>query len=115
MGRKSLDDLRLLYGAAFALMYVSFFEGFGIPILEAFQAGIPVLTSNTSSMPEITGGAALLVSPDSVEEIFEAMVKLSCDEALRIDLIKRGSERMSYFSWDKTADALWASIEKAVK
>ncbi len=114
LGRKSLDDLVLLYGAAFALMYVSYFEGFGIPITEAFQAETPVITSTESSMPEICGNAGLVVDPQSTEDISSAMKKLAGDDLLRQKLIDEGIKRRSYFSWDKTAELLWRSIEKAI-
>jgi len=115
LGRKSLDDLIGLYGAAFALMYVSFFEGFGIPITEAFQAEIPVITSSESSMPEICGDAGIVVDPNSVKEISDAMITLSNDPELRKKLIEEGINRRSFFSWDKTAELLWESILKAAE
>jgi len=115
LGRKSLDDLIGLYGAAFALMYVSFFEGFGIPITEAFQAEIPVITSSESSMPEICGDAGIVVDPNSVKEISDAMITLSNDPELRKKLIEEGIKRRSFFSWDKTAELLWESILKAAE
>ncbi|NJN33964.1 MAG: glycosyltransferase family 4 protein [Saprospiraceae bacterium] len=90
-----------LTASAFALCYVSLFEGFGVPILEAFHTETPVITSNTSSMPEVAGDAALLVSPDSVEDIAKAMVKLYQNPELRLNLIAKGKIQREKFSWKK--------------
>jgi glycosyltransferase involved in cell wall biosynthesis len=96
------------------MTYVSYFEGFGIPILEAFAAGVPVITSNVASMPEVAGHAALLVDPFQVDEIADAMKKIAEDESLREDLIEKGFQRCKTFSWDASAQNLWRSIEKTV-
>src|SRR5690606_34625742 len=112
-GRKDMESLVRIYGAAHALMYVSHFEGFGIPIVEAFHAEIPIITSTTSSMPEICGDAGIFVNPGSSAEISAAMVKITSDEALRKQLIDNGKVLRTKFSWDKTANALWQTIEKA--
>jgi glycosyltransferase involved in cell wall biosynthesis len=114
LGKRNLDELLQIYGAAFALSYVSYFEGFGIPLLEAMRSGIPAITANTSSMPEIGGSAVISVAPDSVEDIAEAMVRLYRDEELRKSLIKRGLNRAREFTWDKTARGLWQSITRAL-
>lgn len=112
-GRVSSEDLNILISASQALVYVSFFEGFGIPILEAMYCETAVITSNCTSMPEVAGDAALLVNPHSPQEIASAMIRLTDDESLRNDLIERGRVRRSYYSWDKTATLLWNCIEKA--
>lgn len=114
LGRQPMNQLADLYGGAHALSYVSYFEGFGIPILEAFHAEIPVITSNVSSMPEICGKAGITVSPDSVEEISAAMSKLASDASARDKMIEAGRTQKLKFSWDNTANALWSSIEKAL-
>jgi|SRR5690554_6800013 len=114
LGRQGMDTLVDLYGSAFAVMYVSYYEGFGIPIVEAFYAEVPVITSVTSSMPEICGGAGLTVNPDSISEITNAMISLAEGEKLRLELIEKGRVQREKFSWDKTATALWNSILKAV-
>jgi glycosyltransferase involved in cell wall biosynthesis len=114
IGRLNDDELKNVIGAALAMMYVSFFEGFGIPILEAMYCGVPVITSNTSSMPEVGGDAAIYIDPYSVESITEAMIQIYKDEKLRNDLIYKGSIRKNYFSWDKTAEKLWGTIEKVI-
>lgn len=114
LGRRDMESLVRIYGAAHALMYVSYFEGFGIPIVEAFHAEIPIITSTTSSMPEICGDAGITVNPDSISEIKTAMETISASVALRNQLIEKGRVQRQKFSWDKTALALWQTIEKAV-
>ena len=89
-----------------------YFEGFGIPIIEAMSCGTPVITSNVTSMPEVAGNAALLVNPFSVESIKNGMLKIAKDNNLRNELIKKGFVQQEKFSWDKTAEKLWLSIEK---
>ncbi len=111
-GRLSTKELKNVLGSALALTYVPYFEGFGIPILEAMNAGIPVITSNITSMPEVAGDAALLVNPFSVNSISDAMLYLYKDEDMRNILIAKGNKQKLDFSWDKTADAFWKSIEK---
>ncbi len=114
-GRVSDEDLNDLMGAAMVNVYVSTFEGFGIPIIEAFQSGVPVITSNVTSMPEIANNAALIVNPYKVETISEAMVCLASLSELRNDLILKGRERASFFTWRHSADLLWESILKTVE
>lgn len=115
LGRLGVTELNHLYAASLALLFVPYFEGFGIPILEAFKSGAPVITSNVTSMPEVAGDAAMLVDPYSVDSISDAMISLSTNEDLRNSLIELGKERSRQFSWDKTADALWRTIEKTVQ
>ncbi len=113
-GRLSPEELKNVIGSALAMVYVPYFEGFGIPIIEAMNCDIPVITSNVTSMPEIAKDAALLVDPFSVESITNAMLYLFKDEDMRKVLIEKGKKRKLDFSWDKTADALWSSIERTV-
>ncbi|HID88153.1 MAG TPA: glycosyltransferase family 1 protein [Anaerolineae bacterium] len=96
-------ELDSLLRRADLLIYPSLYEGFGIPILEAMQAGTPVVTSNVAAMPEVAGGAALLIDPHSVDEMVAAMKRLLEDKALRRDLIRKGKERARLFSWERTA------------
>ena len=98
-----VDDLRLWLGCARGFIFASLYEGFGIPILEAFACGVPVVTSNCSSMPEVAGDAALYVDPLSTESIAEAIVKVSNDEQLRKKLISAGRNRNKEFTWERTA------------
>ncbi|MBA3971574.1 MAG: glycosyltransferase family 4 protein [Bacteroidetes bacterium] len=114
-GRLSTDDLKNVIGSAVAMTYVPYFEGFGIPILEAMNCDTPVITSNITSMPEVAGDAALLVDPHSVNAIAQAMSSIYLDGDLRKNLIEKGRKRRLDFSWDKTADALWKSILKTVE
>ena len=109
-GSLSPEKLVDLLGAATALCFASLFEGFGIPMLEAFQCDVPVIASNTSSMPEVAGDAALYVSPESVPEICQAMENLAQNKQLREDLIKKGQAQRTKFSWDQTANQLWENI-----
>ncbi len=111
-GRLSTEDLKNVVGSALAMTYVPYFEGFGIPILEAMNCDTPVITSNITSMPEVAKDAALLVDPFSVDSIANAMILMFKDEDLRNELIIKGRKRKLDFSWDKTADALWDSIKR---
>jgi glycosyltransferase involved in cell wall biosynthesis len=114
-GRLTIDELAGVLGAALALTYVSYFEGFGIPIVEAFRCNVPVITSNVTSMPEVAGDAALLVDPFDPSSIAEALYKAYQYDSIREELVTRGRRRKDMFSWQQTADRLWESIEKAVK
>ncbi len=111
-GRLEPDDLSAVVGSAIALVYTSFFEGFGIPIIEAYNAEVPVITSNVTSMPEIAGDASILVDPSNIDQIANAMYQVSSDSSLAKSLIEKGRTRRKDFSWDKTADNLWKSILK---
>lgn len=114
LGRRQIDELSALTAAATAMVYASLFEGFGQPIVDAFNAHTAVITSNISSMPEIAGDAALLVNPYDVEEIAQAMEQLYRDPLLRDTLIEKGKARKGLYTWDRTAELLWQTIEKAL-
>jgi len=109
------ERLVRVYGAAAAFLYVSSFEGFGLPVLEAMSCGVPVIASDGTSLPEICGDAALMVDPGSVESISRAMGTLASDPGLERALSQRGLDRRTRFSWDETARRLWRSIEKALQ
>jgi len=111
-GSLTPDQLRSTLGAALALTYVSYFEGFGIPIVEAFQVGVPVITSNITSMPEVAATAAMLIDPFSQESITQAMRQIATDETLRKELIEKGHQRQQIYTWDKAAKLLWECVEK---
>ncbi len=113
-GRLAVQDLKNVMASAFALTYVPYFEGFGIPILEAMNCDVPVITSDVTSMPEVAGDAALLIDPFSVDSIKTAMLTLYKNEQICTQLIQKGRLRKQDFSWSKSADALWNSIEKTV-
>jgi glycosyltransferase involved in cell wall biosynthesis len=110
LGHLNTKELNLIYGAALALTYVSYFEGFGIPIVEAFRSHCPVITSKVSSMPEVAGDAALLVDPFNIDEIASAMEKILNSESIRKDLIEKGCQQVKKFSWDISAEKLWESL-----
>jgi glycosyltransferase involved in cell wall biosynthesis len=113
-GRVSNVELRHLYGAARALTFIPYLEGFGIPIVEAQQCNCPVITSNVTAMPEVADGSALLVDPFSIDSIAEALRRMSKDDVLRNQLIEKGKTNVKRFSWEKTADRLWETIQKTV-
>ena len=100
------SDLPYIYNGAFAFLYTSLRESFGIPLLEAMACGTPVITSNTSSMPEIAGHDAILVNPESSDEIAEMMLQLERDEDFYEKQKVIGLERAKLFSWRKTAEQL---------
>jgi glycosyltransferase involved in cell wall biosynthesis len=95
--------IRAYYGGAFCLSFTSLYEGFGLPALEAMQDGCPVVTSNTSALPEVVGDAALCIPPADEEAHIEAYTRLWKDEKLREELIRRGKERVKQFTWERTA------------
>lgn len=115
LGHLPANELAMVTGAAIALVYASFFEGFGIPIIEAYNAETAVITSNVTSMPEVAGDAAVLVDPHSVEQLADGMNRLASDSDFRSSLIEKGRTQRQKFSWDLTARRLWACIEKAMK
>jgi glycosyltransferase involved in cell wall biosynthesis len=114
VGYMNIDKLSKVIGGAYALVYASLFEGFGIPILEALQCGVPAVVSNTSSMPEVAGGAALLVDPTDPADIAEKMHLIYKDEALRAKLIANAPAQVQKFNWDATATKLWDCMMKCV-
>lgn len=109
-GRLSNEELHQVLGAALALTFVPFFEGFGIPVAEAMCAGVPVICSNTTSLPEVGGDAVLYVDPSSTGQIAEAMSSIFQDDKLRKSLIEKGFVQREKFSWDKTASLVWKSM-----
>jgi alpha-1,3-rhamnosyl/mannosyltransferase len=98
------ESLACLYSNARALVFPSLYEGFGLPILEAMACGCPVICSNTASLPEVAGDAALLINPHNVEELADAIDRIVDDSTLRDDLIRKGYGRAACFSWKKTAE-----------
>ncbi|UYZ64664.1 glycosyltransferase family 4 protein [Hymenobacter weizhouensis] len=109
-GRVQDDELVQLYAAALGTAYVPYFEGFGIPIIEAQACGSPVITSNCSSLPEVAGDAACLVDPFQVESIAAGLQQVHEDPAYRAALVERGFRNVQRFSWDQSAQALWEAV-----
>ena len=109
------EELVKIIGAAYALVYPSLLEGFGVPVLEAMQCDVPVVTSVNSSMQEIANEAALFADAISYDDIAAKMMMLYKDEKLRKQLIENGRLAAGQYSWDKTADLLWTSIVKACR
>lgn len=113
IGRAEPNDLSALLSAAEMLVYPSFFEGFGIPILEAMYAETPVIASQTTSMPEVGGDAALYIDPHNVDNIAQAILRMK-DKALQQEYITKGRIQRTKYSWDITADLLWESIQRTI-
>jgi glycosyltransferase involved in cell wall biosynthesis len=111
-GRLSEEDLVNVLASSEALFYVSYFEGFGIPVVEAMRCNVPVICANTTSLPEVSGKAALLVNPFDVDEIAAAMKRITTDQQLKMQLISEGQEQSKQFTWDATAEKLWQAIMK---
>jgi glycosyltransferase involved in cell wall biosynthesis len=109
-GRIPVEKLRKILGSALALTFVPFFEGFGIPVVEAMAAGVPVICSFTTSLSE----AVLYADPEQPSQIAWAMQKISSNETLRKTLIEKGTRQKDKFSWERSAGLLWESIERAI-
>ena len=102
------EQKKVLLQSALALVFPSLYEGFGLPVLEAFASGLPVITSNTTSLIEVAGDAALLVNPLDVKMITDAMLTLALDSSVAKDLSNRGEARARLYTWEQTARATWA-------
>ena len=111
LGRKSQEELARLVGAAQALIFLPHFEGFGVPVVEAFAAGTPVIASNTTSIPEVANGAAAaLVSPTDHEAAARAMIQIDTDAIHAQYAIQRGLARSAQFSWARSAERFWSIL-----
>jgi glycosyltransferase involved in cell wall biosynthesis len=115
IGRLDVKELSKVVGAALASVYVSYFEGFGIPVVEAFRAGVPVITSNVTSLPEVAGDAAIQVDPFSIDAIAKALEQVANDSGLRQSLIEKGLKRAQSFDWDESAKKFWTIIERTIQ
>jgi len=113
-GRLGSEELGKVLSASLALTFVPWFEGFGIPVLEAFYSEVPVLTSNQTSLPEVGGDAALYAHPGNTDEIAYQMELLASNPELRHQLINKGKKQRRNFSWDKTAEKAWNCIGKVI-
>jgi glycosyltransferase involved in cell wall biosynthesis len=108
------EELPRLYRGARMLVLTSLHEGFGLTALEATACGTPVVTSNTSSLPEVVGDAALVIDPLDVDALADAMTRLFTDDRLADDLRQRGLARAALFSWERTGRAVQAVIDQAM-
>jgi len=115
LGFVPLDTLRVFYEAAESFVFPSLYEGFGLPPLEAMASGTPVICSNSTSLPEVVGDAAMIVSPDNVFDIARGMKEVLLDRALRAELVRRGSERCRHFRWEDTAREVLSLYERAAR
>jgi glycosyltransferase involved in cell wall biosynthesis len=114
-GRLSDEELVRITAAAHAVTYLPYFEGFGIPIVEAMACNVPVLTANVTSMPEVAGDAALYADPFDVNAIAAALEQIDNDQALRAQLIAKAVQRSNAFSWQQSAEKIWACMEQCVQ
>jgi glycosyltransferase involved in cell wall biosynthesis len=109
------QELARLVAAAYALVYPSYFEGFGVPVAEAMQCGVPVLTSKDSAMQEISEGAALYFDPSDAADLAACLIRIYKDEPLRTELVTEGKAVAQKYTWQHTADALWQCMMQTAK
>ncbi|MCM8833544.1 MAG: glycosyltransferase family 4 protein [Candidatus Omnitrophica bacterium] len=114
-GYVPVSDLPYLYNGCEVFVFPSLYEGFGFPVLEAMGCGVPVVTSNISSLPEVVGDAGILVNPENKEEIAEAILSILNDQNLKKTLSKKGIERAKLFSWENTAKKTLELYKKVVQ
>jgi glycosyltransferase involved in cell wall biosynthesis len=100
------DDINALYSGSVGVVFTSLYEGFGFPVLEGLACGVPVITSNVSSLPEVAGDVALMVDPHDVDAIGDAMRRLLVDDALRQNMVERGFVHIQKFTWERSAKQL---------
>lgn len=112
-GRLSVERLRRVIGAAIALVYPSYFEGFGIPLLEAMRCGVPIAASDCTSIPEVAGEAAIYFDPFNINAIAQCLRRIEADNQLRQVLISKGMAQSQRYSWDRTAESLFECMMQA--
>ncbi|WP_411169026.1 glycosyltransferase family 4 protein [Clostridium sp. MB05] len=110
-----LESLPIFYNASELLAYPSFYEGFGLPPLEAMACGTPVIASNVTSLPEVCNDSALLINPYNIDELICAIEKVLTDDSLRLEMIKQGLVKSSNYSWNITAETTLKAYEKVIK
>ncbi len=109
-GHLPIEELAKVMGSAFALTYIPYFEGFGIPLVEAMKCGVPILSGDKTSLPEVAGNAAIYCDPFDVADIAQKMKEITTSDSLREKLKKNGVERSKLFSWDVSAEIVWKEI-----
>lgn len=114
LGRLTEDGLRDLYAAAAVVAYPSVYEGFGLPVLEAMSAGVPVVSTTVPAIAEVAGGAAVLVPPGDVDALADALLRVWSDDTMRRALVDDGRRRSARYSWDACIDGIVALYERAV-
>jgi glycosyltransferase involved in cell wall biosynthesis len=114
-GRLPIEDIVRLYSHADLFVFPSLYEGFGMPVIEAMACGAPVVTSDRTALPEVAGDAALLVNPESDEELAETMVRILRDASLRESLRAKGFERARQFTWERAARQTLAVYKELCK
>jgi len=115
IGHLPIDRLTKIVGGAKALVLVSYFEGFGIPLVEAMRAGTAIICGNRTALPEVVGDAAILVDPYSISDIAYGLQKMDENEELRESLVQSGLSRSHNFSWDDSAEIIWEVIADILK
>ena len=113
-GKLLRAEIKLILASSRALIFVPYFEGFGIPILEAFRCDVPVVSGDRTSLPEVGGDAAFYVNPFSIESIASGMEEVDSNSVLRQELIRKARIQLEKFSWEKSAALLWKTIEKTL-
>jgi glycosyltransferase involved in cell wall biosynthesis len=113
-GHVADDHVQSFYRAAHAFVFISLYEGFGFPLVEAMACGVPIVCSNTTCLPEVAGDAAMLVDPLDAEAVADQLERVISDDALRADLVQKGFRRVREFSWEKTAREMRAIYESLV-
>jgi glycosyltransferase involved in cell wall biosynthesis len=114
-GHLSLDELAHVMASASVFTFVPYFEGFGIPLVEAMRCGTPILSGNLTSLPEVAGDAAFYCDPLDVDDITAKLKEICSDEALRNELSQKGLQRSKLFSWDQSAETVWKVISAQLK
>lgn len=114
-GRLQIERLQQVMSSALALVYTPYFEGFGIPLVEAMRCHLPIIASNRTSIPEVVGDAALIVDPFDVDAIATAMAQIATNPNLRKELAQKSAARKEIFSWDKTAQTLYNAMIATIK
>ena len=113
-GHLHTNELSKIYSAALGLTFISYFEGFGLPLVEAMKSEIPILCANTSASPEIAGKAAIYCNPFKHESIVSGLETLAFDLEKRKEIIEEGKTRIKQFNWDNNAKLLWESLMKSI-